>query len=552
MADVGTALTRADSNAWRIACNREPVIRALTEMPRITRQAIVEVSSELGLSRSRIYELIARYREAPVTSSLLDQTDGYPKGRRRLAPELDQLITGQIEQFYLTRPKPNVAQLIRSIRHACHEHGLPVPARNTIMARIAAIGQERAVRARDGPKAAADRYRPVVKSYMADFPLQVVQMDHTPADVIIVDEHFRKPLCRPMLTLQVDVATRVIPGFYISLEHPSATSVGMAIRHGVLPKINWLQERDVTIDYPVSGIPDVLHLDNAREFHSRALERGCQQHGIGLKYRPKRKPHYGGHIERLIGTTIGEVHLLPGTTFSSIQAKGDYDAEGQACMTLRDFERWFAIQVGVYHGTIHSELGVPPLTAWTDMLDTRPSPPRLPADTEAFLLDFLPFEMRKVRREGIELFHAFYWHGALASLAANHERKLPIKYNPLNLSTVYLELPDGDHLTVPLRDRRRPSITKFEHDLALKVLRERGRQAVDEQSLFDMVSQQRRIVLEAVEKTKAARKSAQRIAYALEAGAPHIGDMPPTPSLPAPAEPTETQPIVPFQIEERP
>jgi len=41
-----------------------------------------------------------------------------------LSGQLYQLITGQIEQFYLTRPKPNVAQLIRSIRHACHEHGL--------------------------------------------------------------------------------------------------------------------------------------------------------------------------------------------------------------------------------------------------------------------------------------------------------------------------------------------------------------------------------------------------------------------------------------------
>lgn len=550
MADLGSALTRADSNAWRIACSREFAIRTLAELPKITRQAMGEVSAELGLSRSRIFELVARYREAPLTSSLLDQADGYPKGRLRLAPELDQLIANQIEQFYLTRPKPNVAQLVRNIRHACHEQSLPVPARNTIKARIAAIERNRLVKARDGLKAAADRYRPVVQSYTADFPLQVVQMDHTPADVIIVDEHFRKPLCRPMLTLQVDVATRTIPGFYISLEHPSATSVGMAIRHAVLSKTSWLQEREVTIDYPVCGIPDVLHLDNAREFHSRALERGCQQHGIELKYRPKRTPHYGGHIERLIGTTIGEVHLLPGTTFSNIQDKGDYDAEGQACMTLRDFERWFAIQVGVYHGTIHRELGVPPLTAWTDALGSRPLPLRLPADTEAFLLDFLPFEMRMVRREGIELFHAFYWHGALANLAANHDRKLAIKYNPLNLSAVYLELPDGDHLAVPLRDRRRPSITKFEHDLALKALRERGRQAVDEQSLFDMVNQQRRIVLEAVEKTKTARKSAQRIAYALEAGTPQIA-VPVHPTFPAAAEPDEPEPVVPFQIEER-
>lgn len=159
-------------------------------------------------------------------------------------------------------------------------------------------------------------------------PLQIVQMDHTPADLIIVDEYFRRPLCRPTLTLQIDIATRVIPGYYVSLEHPSATSVGMALRHGVLAKAQWLEERAVEMDYPVFGLPEVLHVDNAREFHSRALARGCQQHGINLRYRPKRTPHYGGHIERLIGTTIGKIHLLPGTTYSSVADKGDYDAEG--------------------------------------------------------------------------------------------------------------------------------------------------------------------------------------------------------------------------------
>jgi len=550
MADTGTALTLADSSAWRIACEREPVIRALAVLPKVPRSAIAEVSGKLGLSRSRIFELVARYRQNPVTSSLLDRHGGFPKGRHRLAPELDQLIAAEIEKFYLSRPKPTLAQLLRRIQYACHEQGLHAPARNTVRARLVMIEKERLVAARDGQKAADDRYRPVTRSYSADYALDVVQMDHTVADIIIVDELYRKPLCRPILTLQVDIATRVIPGYYISLESPSATSVGMAIRHAVLPKTEWLKERDIEIDYPVFGIPGTLHLDNAREFHSRALERGCQQHGIGLTYRPSKTPHYGGHIERLIGTTIGEVHLLPGTTFSNIRAKGDYDAEGQACMTLGEFERWLALQVGIYHGTIHSALGVPPIAAWADALGTRPAPLRLPADQPRFLLDFLPFEMRKVRREGIELFHIFYWHGALATMIANCDRKLPVKYNPLNLSAVYLELADGDHLTVPLRDRRRSAITKFEHDLAVKLLRERGRQAVDEAALFAMVTEQRQIVLQSIAQTKSARKSVQRIALALHSGAPPTENS--SAPLPAPATDDETQPLVPFAIEERP
>jgi putative transposase len=67
-------------------------------------------------------------------------------------------------------------------------------------------------------------------------------------------------------------------------------------------------------------------VDNADEFHARALKRGCQEHGIQLCYRPPLQPHYGGHIERLIGTLMKEMHLLPGTTFSSVKERGEYDS----------------------------------------------------------------------------------------------------------------------------------------------------------------------------------------------------------------------------------
>ena len=551
MAETGTALTTVDPTEWRKACEREPIIRALAGEPRLGRKAITEAGLKLSLSRSRIYELLARYRENPVTSSLVDQHDGFPKGRSRLTCEVERLIDAKIEKFYLSRPKPSIAQLVRQIRFSCLEQNLRPPARQTVVLRVNAVERVRLTGARDGTKAAADRFRPVVGSYEAQYPLQVVQMDHTLVDIIIVDEYLRRPVGRPTLTLQIDVATRVIPGFYISLERPSAISVGMAIRHAVLPKNDWLADRELTFAWPVFGLPDILHLDNASEFHSRALTRGCQQFGIELHYRPPRTPHFGGHIERMIGTAIGEVHLLPGTTFSNIQDKGDYDAEGKACMTLREFERWFALQVEIYHRTIHSSLGVPPMTAWQDDQGKRVAALRLPADEERFLLDFLPFEMRRVRREGIKLFHVFYWHGALATLVANSVHKFPIKYNPLNLSAVYLELPGGEHVTVPLRDKRRPAITKFEHDQALRALRERGRTAVDEQMLFEMVSTQRKIVLGAVKKTCGARRSTQRIVDALIRGEPPAAFVEHEDANAQLATPNLDGPVVPLAIEER-
>jgi len=58
------ALTRADPSAWRIACNREPVIRALVALPEINGDAILKASIALGLRRSRIFALAALSSDA--------------------------------------------------------------------------------------------------------------------------------------------------------------------------------------------------------------------------------------------------------------------------------------------------------------------------------------------------------------------------------------------------------------------------------------------------------------------------------------------------------
>jgi len=120
------------------------------------------------------------------------------------------------------------------------------------------------------------------------------------------------------LTLVIDVATRAIAGFHLSLDAPSATSTALAISHAVLPKGG--PQSNLSESWPMQGLPQMIHLDNAKEFHSQALERGCREHRISLKFRPPRTPHYGGHVERSIGTLMDEVHLLPGTTFSSVES----------------------------------------------------------------------------------------------------------------------------------------------------------------------------------------------------------------------------------------
>ena len=80
-------------------------------------------------------------------------------------------------------------------------------------------------------------------------------------------------------------------------------------------------------------------------------------------------PHYGGHIERLIGTIMDRVHLLPGTTGSNPQDKGAYPAEDQSVLTLAELERWLAIEIcEQYHRRVRRGLRRSPLAASQEAL----------------------------------------------------------------------------------------------------------------------------------------------------------------------------------------
>jgi putative transposase len=59
---------------------------------------------------------------------------------------------------------------------------------------------------------------------------------------------------------------------------------------------------------------------------------------------------------------MGKLHLLPGTTFSNPAERGEYDSRRHSALTLRELERYIALDiVGSYHQSIHRSLGRPPI-----------------------------------------------------------------------------------------------------------------------------------------------------------------------------------------------
>jgi len=503
-------INAVDDAAWEQAVAREGVIRRLASMANPDRREFLSACRELGLKRSRLYDLIKSYKARPITSSLLTGTAGTQTGSRRLPDVIEVVISEAIEGFYKSRQKPSISALHKEVRRRCVQQGLRAPCWTSIRDRLAAIDPAELVATREGPKTARSRYHPVPGTYRIERAFEVVQIDHTLVDVIVVDRAHRKPLQRPWVTLAIDVASRMVAGFYLTLEPPSALSVSLAIQHLVQPKLDWLDGFGINEAWPTSGLPETIHVDNAKEFRSKAMRRGAEEHGISLQYRPIGAPHYGGHIERLIGTMMGAAHLLPGSTFSNIKDRGDYDSAANSSMTLDELERWFTLEITRYHAERHRSLGIPPVAAWQEAVQKRDVPLRHPFDPEGFRIDFLPTVERMVRRDGIHLFGLRYWDDVLSIWAGRQGRQLRVSYDPRDLSTVFVRGPDGQRYPVRFADLRHPPITLAEHRRAQTVLRERGRSLEDENLIFAVIEEQRALVDTASSKTREARRFAER------------------------------------------
>lgn len=499
---------------WELARTRAEVISPLARLGVVGHHAADEAARALGISRRQVYTLIRKARQGSgLVTDLAPGRSSGGKGKGRLPEQVECIIRDQLQKRYLTKQKRSLAAIHKDVALACKAQNLRVPARNTVALRIANLHPVKVARSRGGSDAARNLQGVGGIPPQIAAPLEQVQIDHTVIDLIVVDEKDRQPIGRPYLTLAIDVFTRCVLGMVVTLESPSAVSAGLCIAHTVCDKRPWLEGLGVEMDWPMSGKPRQLYLDNAAEFKSEALRRGCEQHGISLAYRPPGQPHYGGIVERIIGTSMQMIHNeLPGTTFSNPGQRGKYPSEAMATLTLRELEKWFTLAVGAYHGTVHSGLLQPPAAYWAEAVAREGVPPVI-TRSRAFLVDFLPVIRRTLTRTGFVIDHIHYYADALKPWIARrtHLPTFILRRDPRDISRIWVLEPEGQHyLEVPYRTLSHPAITLWEQRQALAKLRQLGRDKVDESLLFRMIEQMREIVATARKSTRKTRRDADR------------------------------------------
>ena len=507
----------------RIAGERLAAIAPILQMPTYGAHDVKARAAEVDRHPTTLYRWIRLYTATNDYTSLVPRKRGWTKGHNRIPTFAEDVIDEVIQNYYLTKLRPSGKKTIEEVQRQCVKRGIQAPSPSTIRARLARLPEDTRLAQRGEPDRARTRYQPAPRSFPgADYPLAVVQIDHTQGDIILVDDIDREPIGRPWLTIATDIYSRVITGYYLSFDAPSVTSVAMCITHSIIPKEDWLTRHSVpNVEWPVWGFPTKYHVDNGSDFRATDIQSACAKHGVNVEYRPLDRTNFGGHVERLVGNIMQNLRGMPGYTAHSVAERGETDPEKHAAMTKGEFERWLLTWICKrYHQETHRAILTSPIGRWEHgLLGNATSPgrgiPERPAAPADLIRDFLPSFTRTVQKTGVTIEGLRYWADVLRPwiLRPNPEDRantlrLTFRRDPRDISSLWFFDPDArQYYKVPTADQAIPPMSLWEYKRNRKKLALEGTTRPNSVQLVRAVDELRQIEEDAQGRTKRAKRA---------------------------------------------
>jgi putative transposase len=338
---------------------------------------------------------------------------------------------------------------------------------------------------------------------------QVWQVDHTLADVLVVDQTGTL-LGRPWLSIVVDTYSRCLMGMHLGFDPPSAQLVCFALRHGILPK-QYPVTYKLQQDWGTYGLPQYLYTDGGKDFRSQHIEQVATELGIVLHLR--RKPSDGGIVERPFGTFNREFFsTIPGYTSSDVPTRSP-KAESDACLTLLQLEKLLVRYiVDHYNQKIDARMGNQSrIGRWEA---GRSAQLALLGERELDMC-LMRRDRRTVYRNGyIQLANLTYQGEHLAGYAGE---SVIIRYNPRDITTIFVyQLREGKEvflIRAHAQGLETETLSYAEAKSLSRSLREEGK-AVSNRSILEEV-RDRDATIETVQrqkkqKAKASNKSTSK------------------------------------------
>lgn len=435
------------------------------------------------------------------------------KGNRRakIYPEVEDIIDKAIAEKYLTVQRLSVPAVYSTVidriadENRFRDIKLINPCISAIYRRVSKLHPYEVMKKRYGKRIADAKFKALKQGVAVERPLERVEIDHTKLDLFVIDTDRGMPIGRPWLTTAIDVYSKTIFGIYLSFNPPSYLSIMQCLLHGIRPK-TYVKGKypHIKHTWDTYGIPETVVVDNGKEFHSTHFEDACLQLGIHLQYSPVMLAWYRPSIERYFGTlNKGLFHQQPGTSFSSILEKADYDPAKNAIIDfetlLEIIHKWI---VDIYHQKEHSGINNIPALVWKTGIEE--FPPALPPDRNELEVLLGMIEERSVSVSGIELHGLSYNSEELASIRCGTNKKVKIKFDPTDLSIIHVfdELKRAFIPVPALKQSYAQGLSLWQHNVIKAYVRKYIKDNVDSAALARAKEEIQEIVASAWGKTK--------------------------------------------------
>lgn len=413
----------------------------------------------------------------------------YSEKDKEKAERVGEIVDEVIDEKYLNPQRLTVAAVYEELvcriadENLYREAGgkLPTPSERSLYDVIAKLDEYEVIKARYGKRIVDLRCGMHKRGPQPKRPLERVEIDHTKLDLFVIDPITKMPIGRPTLTLAIDKYTRMILGFYISFHGANFLAVMHCLRHAILPK-TYVKSvyPEVKHFWNVFGVPEMIVMDNGPEFHGDGFEDACLQIGTIASYCPVEKPWFKAIVERYFGTLNKKLlHQLPGTTFSNIFDREDYDPAKNAIIPFNTLlETVHVFIIDYYSQRKHRGVKDIPARRWNAAIEQYP--PVLPARREDLQVLLGDIEFRTIQSNGIALFDLTYNDDALAHLRKGRKGdRFKIKYDPSDISVIYVLDPDNDKfIPVPAENQQyTKGLSLWQH----KVIQRYARRIIDEE-----------------------------------------------------------------------
>lgn len=380
--------------------------------------------------------------------SLIDKWELRGQRPTSLPNRLSELIDEGIEKVYLTPQRETLGETVDWIqaqieienRRLPPEHALPHVTRRQVRRALSSMDRYDILKRRYGERYAKEATRLYGKGPVCTDPLERVEVDHSPLDLLVVDESTGLLLGRPWITVMIDAYSRMVVGFHVSFRKPSVRSVLRCLKGAILPK-TYVRERFPSVhgEWAAYGLINELVCDNGLEFHAQDLEAACAELGTHVIYCPTRAPQMKGRIERFLKTlNYGLIHVQPGTTFARYDKRHAYDSAAMAVLTLEALQeiihRWI---IDVYAVSFHRGINTTPKEKWDE--GVKRSLLRLPPSTDVVNVYLGSTYTRKLTKSGVGLHSLQYTSTSLEDLRGRRgDIDLTVRADPDNIGAIFV------------------------------------------------------------------------------------------------------------------